>query len=103
LSAAHTYTIHPELVSQLARPRLPELGAGSAIEPLEALKTYLSYQSGLEDIAADMLTAAQGLLSGDRTLWLNPLDLDQDFTRTELGGGAIAPTSEPAEAQLRLL
>ena len=103
LSAAHTYTIHPELVSQLARPRLPELGAGSAIEPLEALKTYLSYQSGLEDIAADMLTAAQGLLSGDRTLWLNPLDLDQDFTTAELGGGAIAPRSEPAEAQLRLL
>jgi len=37
LSAAHSYTIQPELVSQLARPRLPELGASNSIE-IEALK-----------------------------------------------------------------
>lgn len=104
LSAAHTYTIHPELVSQLARPRLPELGAGSVMEPLEALQTYLSYQPGLEDIAADMLTAAQGLLSGDRTLWLNPLDLDRELTGSNTQGEtASAADPEPFESQLRLL
>jgi len=32
LSAAHSYTIQPELVSQLARPRLPELGASNSID-----------------------------------------------------------------------
>ena len=109
LSAAHTYSIHPELVSQLARPRLPELGAGSAIEPLEALKTYLSYQSGLDDIADDMLAVAQGLLSGDRTLCLTPSNLDWELTSdpTEQSEGTIqataASTPEPAESQLRLL
>jgi len=36
LSAAHSY--QPELVSQLARPRLPELGASNSIAPIEALK-----------------------------------------------------------------
>ncbi|MFM7437312.1 MAG: exonuclease SbcCD subunit D, partial [Snowella sp.] len=33
LSVAHSYTIQPELVSQLARPRLPEFGAGKNLTP----------------------------------------------------------------------
>ncbi|MFW5667578.1 MAG: exonuclease subunit SbcD, partial [Coleofasciculus sp.] len=41
LSEAHSYTIRPELASQLARPRLPELGVGSSMNPMDALKTYL--------------------------------------------------------------
>lgn len=63
LETAHTYTIHPELVSQLARPRLPELGAGNHLEPLEALKTYLGNRQDLQDIATEMLDAAQQLAS----------------------------------------
>ncbi|MEO1561264.1 MAG: exonuclease SbcCD subunit D, partial [Cyanobacteria bacterium J06632_19] len=47
LSPAHTYTIHPELVSQLARPRVPELSASSSIDPMEALKTYLNNREDL--------------------------------------------------------
>ena len=52
LSTAHTYTIQPELVSQLARPRIPELSASSSIDPMEALKTYLNNREDLKDIAA---------------------------------------------------
>jgi len=62
LSLAHTYTIHPELLSQLARPRIPELSASSSIDPMEALKTYLQNREDLKDIAASMLEAAQNLL-----------------------------------------
>lgn len=69
LQNAHNYTIRPELVSQLARPRLPELGVGSSLDPLEALSTYLSSREDLKDIATDMLEAAQHLLNGDRG-WL---------------------------------
>ncbi len=65
LSPAHTYTIHPELVSQLARPRLPELSASSSIDPMEALKTYLNNREDLQDIANLMLEAAHTLLSPD--------------------------------------
>ena len=65
LSIAHTYTIQPELVSQLARPRLPELGAGSSITPMEALTTYLSSQENVKDILKEMLEAAQNLLQDD--------------------------------------
>ncbi len=61
LSPAHTYTIHPELVSQLARPRLPELSASSSIDPMEALKTYLNNREDLQDIANSMLEAAHKL------------------------------------------
>jgi DNA repair protein SbcD/Mre11 len=63
LQSAHSYTIQPELVSQLARPRLPELGIGNEIDPLDALRTYLTDREELQDIATPMLEAAQSLMS----------------------------------------
>ncbi|PSO98199.1 MAG: exonuclease sbcCD subunit D [Cyanobacteria bacterium QS_8_48_54] len=65
LTAAHSYTIRPELVSQLARPRVPELGADTSLNPLEALETYLDNREDLQDISGDMKEAAQRLLAGD--------------------------------------
>lgn len=65
LSSAHTYTINPELVSQLARPRVPELSASSSIDPMDALKTYLNNREDLQDIADLMMDAAQRLLTDD--------------------------------------
>ncbi|BAZ54215.1 hypothetical protein NIES4103_69000 (plasmid) [Nostoc sp. NIES-4103] len=70
LNSAHTYTIQPELVSQLARPRIPELSASSSIDPMEALKTYLHNREDLKDIAASMLEAAEKLLADDVEVWL---------------------------------
>ncbi|NES69019.1 MAG: exonuclease SbcCD subunit D [Okeania sp. SIO2D1] len=66
LSEAHTYTIQPELVSQLARPRLPELAKGNSIDPLKALKTYLESREDIQDIQEEMLEAAAKLLSDGR-------------------------------------
>ncbi|SKB12379.1 Nuclease SbcCD, D subunit [Planktothrix sp. PCC 11201] len=65
LSAAHSYTIKPELVSQLARPRLPELDSGSSIDPLDALKTYLTSREDLLGLQTEMIEAAQLLLAGE--------------------------------------
>ncbi|MEC4815796.1 MAG: exonuclease SbcCD subunit D [Scytonema sp. PMC 1069.18] len=65
LSAAHTHTIQPELLSQLARPRVPELTASSSIDPIEALQTYLNNRDDLKDIAAAMLEAANNLLANE--------------------------------------
>ncbi|MBE9169097.1 exonuclease subunit SbcD [Pleurocapsales cyanobacterium LEGE 06147] len=62
LKQAHSYTIRPELVSQLARPRLPELGVGNTLDPLDALTTYLDNREDLQDIAKDLLEAAHNLL-----------------------------------------
>ncbi|MEH2270531.1 MAG: exonuclease SbcCD subunit D [Nostoc sp.] len=70
LSPAHTYTIQAELVSQLARPRIPELSASSSIDPMEALKTYLNNREDLKDIAASMMDAAQKLLADEVEVWL---------------------------------
>ncbi|MBH8554511.1 exonuclease SbcCD subunit D [Nostocaceae cyanobacterium CENA357] len=70
LNPAHTYTIQAELVSQLARPRIPELSASSGIDPMEALKTYLNNREDLKDIATSMLEAAQKLLTDDVEIWL---------------------------------
>jgi DNA repair protein SbcD/Mre11 len=69
LSLAHTYTIQPELLSQLARPRIPELSSCSSIDPMDALKTYLNNREDLQDIAASMLEIADQLLSKDDEIW----------------------------------
>ncbi|NJO42558.1 MAG: exonuclease subunit SbcD [Cyanobacteria bacterium CRU_2_1] len=101
LSPAHTYTIHAELVSQLARPRLPELGTGNSIEPIEVLKTYLVNQPHLSDIATEMLEAAQGLLVIDPNMELGTIDC-HDESQERLS--AIEPLPiEDEVAQLRLL
>ena len=62
LKTAHSYSIQPELVSQLARPRLPELGVGNTLDPIAALRTYLNNREDLQDITEELLEAAQGLL-----------------------------------------
>ena len=62
LQTAHSYSIRPELVSQLARPRLPELGVGNTLDPIEALTTYLNNREDLKDIQKDLLEAAETLL-----------------------------------------
>jgi DNA repair protein SbcD/Mre11 len=64
LQSAHSHSIRPELVSQLARPRLPELGVGNTLNPLEALTAYLNNREDLKDIQKELLAAAEGLLNG---------------------------------------
>ncbi len=95
LSSAHSYTIHPELVSQLARPRLPELGVGTGINPLEALETYLNNREDLKNIAAAMRSAAQNLLAADREAW-------PDFTEETEASSSVQVLVEDSD-QLRLL
>ncbi|MEL6165642.1 MAG: DNA double-strand break repair protein Mre11, partial [Cyanobacteria bacterium J06628_3] len=94
LSTAHTYTIHPELVSQLARPRVPELSASSSIDPMEALKTYLNNREDLQDIADSMMQAAQSLLGDDEDLL--------DFLDNQ-NGSEDKTSTEEENTQLRLL
>jgi exonuclease SbcD len=91
LQTTHAYTIHSELVSQLARPRLPELGSSHDTDPIAALQTYLTNQPHLSDIADDMVEVAQALLAHEE-VWFADAD-------------AIAESAleEPATAQLRLL
>ncbi|PSB21676.1 nuclease [Phormidesmis priestleyi ULC007] len=94
LSSAHNYTIHPELISQLSRPRLPELGLGTTIEPLQALQAYLQNREDLRDLQEPILEAAQRLLT-DETVWAGSIGLTinlEDALPVEL-----------EETQLRLL
>ncbi|MGG6267867.1 exonuclease subunit SbcD [Leptolyngbya sp. AN03gr2] len=63
LEIAHTYTIQAELVSQMSRSRLPELGVGTAIEPLDALRAYLANREDLKLLADPILEAAKALLA----------------------------------------
>ena len=94
LSSAHNYTIHPELISQLSRPRLPELGIGTTIEPLEALQAYLQNREDLRDLQEPILEAAQRLLT-DETAWAGSIGLTINLED--------APPVELEETQLRLL
>lgn len=105
LESAHTYTIHAELVSQLARPRLPELGTGSTIDPMEALKAYITNQPHLSDVALEMMEAAHALLTSDREDgWFGEPEWEEwqeglDHQNSEY----LERSVEVEEAQLRLL
>ncbi|NJK55818.1 MAG: exonuclease subunit SbcD [Pleurocapsa sp. SU_5_0] len=68
LQTAHSHSIRPELISQLARPRLPELGVGNTLNPLEALTTYLNNREDLKDIHKELLEAAEVLLNETASL-----------------------------------
>ncbi|ANV85184.1 exonuclease sbcCD subunit D [Picosynechococcus sp. PCC 7003] len=63
LKAAHQASIQAELVSQLSRPRLPELGIGQSLDPMNALDTYLTNREDLQDIALAMRETATELMS----------------------------------------
>jgi DNA repair protein SbcD/Mre11 len=103
LASAHAYSIHPELVSQLARPRLPELGIDDPLEPIAALKTYLANRADLNDLAEDMLIAARALsqdtalnIADGQNTALNP----QSYVAED---SVPDPLAEEADRQLRLL
>jgi DNA repair protein SbcD/Mre11 len=101
LSEAHSYTIRPELVSQLARPRLPELGVGSSINPMDALKTYLDNREDLKDISTEMMEAAQRLLAKYDNNWL---DLVDSQGAAQVGSDKDSQQLlEHSDSQLRLL
>jgi exonuclease SbcD len=70
LKPAHSYSIRAELISQLTRPRLPELGVGNQLDPMDALKAYIDNKKDLRDIVDDMLEAAQLLLNQQPEIWL---------------------------------
>ncbi|AIE73109.1 MULTISPECIES: exonuclease subunit SbcD [unclassified Synechocystis] len=74
LKSSHSYTIRPELVSQLARPRLPELGVGSALDPLVALKTYLENKKDIKELMPDLMEAAEHLLHTNGDNWLEAVE-----------------------------
>jgi len=100
LSEAHSYTIRPELISQLARPRLPELGVGSSINPMDALKTYLENREDLKDITAEMMEAAQHLLAPEGNSWLALVDTEEAAL---VGADKDSQPPDNMDAQLRLL
>lgn len=99
LSAAHSYTLRPELFSQLARPRLPELGLGNQLDPLAALETYLANREDLREMQADILAVAQSLLAEDEALALETLTTT-DASATD---PSFPATEQDANRQLRLL
>jgi len=124
LAIAHSYTIQPELVSQLARSRLPELGVGVNIEPLAALQAYLESRADLQELAPDLLAAAQAMLdaqdgdSSDGAGVATPLALSREANREATQEASPLPLTVPeapphtladapayyvTETQLRLL
>ncbi|BAW95499.1 putative exonuclease [[Synechococcus] sp. NIES-970] len=63
LNSAHQVFLQAELVSQLSRPRLPELGLGESLDPMNALDTYLANREDLQAIAPAMREAAEQFLA----------------------------------------
>jgi DNA repair protein SbcD/Mre11 len=106
LSPAHHYTIQAELISQLSRPRLPELGC-SVGDPMVALSTYLENRPDLQDIATAMIAAANELLAGDRATADSDAILDLESSSDSLvdlqQSHPKSKKSKKADGQLTLL
>ncbi|HEY9888309.1 MAG TPA: exonuclease subunit SbcD, partial [Candidatus Obscuribacterales bacterium] len=91
LAVAHTYTLHPQIVTQKSRSRLPELTPGTSLDPLAALQTYLANRTDLAELAPDMIAAAEALLA------------DTPLEPADLSGGAEPTPADDDSRQLRLL
>jgi len=63
MAIAHNYALIPEVVSPNLRTRLPDLSTAEALDPMTALKAYLSTREDLQNLEPEMLSAAQELLS----------------------------------------
>jgi exonuclease SbcD len=63
LAEAHTYTLQPEIVTVVSRSRLPELGTGNCLDPMDALQAYLANRADLSDISELMMATATALLA----------------------------------------
>jgi DNA repair protein SbcD/Mre11 len=102
LSEAHSYSIQPQLMTQLSRPRLPELGVDSSLSPMSALQAYLTNREDLEALTPDILAAAQGLLNhdphGDKAI-VAP----EEEKMSSVEEGAEESGEETESLQLRLL
>jgi len=94
LAIAHTYTLHPQIVTQRVRSRLPELTPNNSLAPMDALHTYLANREDLAEIAEEMIAAAQALIEDAP---FEPSDLaESPITTAEL-------VADDASRQLRLL
>jgi DNA repair protein SbcD/Mre11 len=102
LSMAHHYTIQAELISQLSRPRLPELGC-SVGDPMVALSTYLENRPDLESIAKAMIAAANELLAGDKFSGSHSDDLVVLDLESSTDIEIARSSAKDADAQLTLL
>lgn len=96
LANAHSYTIQPQFVSQLSRPRLPELGVDSSLSPMSALEAYLDNREDLNALAPDILAAAQGLLNQDP-------HGDKSIVAPDIEELALVTDADDEARQLRLL
>ncbi len=77
LKLAHKYTIKAELVSQMSRVRLPELGTSDNIlNPMDALKAYLNNRTDIKDLEQDILEAAKDLLND---AMINDVNIELDL------------------------
>ncbi|MEL6320261.1 MAG: exonuclease subunit SbcD [Cyanobacteria bacterium J06626_14] len=108
LHLAHSYRIHVELVSQLAHPRVPELGPGRDLTPIDALKTYIDHHPTLQTFAHDLLNAADALCTeAEHSIYFSPtpgeLVQTDSMTVGDLEGEYAALENEPIANQLRLL
>jgi exonuclease SbcD len=79
LNFAHSYTISPELVSQLARPRIPKFGEQVSLDPMSALETYLENREDLQEMSDEMLEAAEQLLAGEGEANVDPSKIKEQL------------------------
>ncbi len=99
MAQAHNYTIIPEVVSTINRSRLPELNRGEILDPVSALKAYLSSRTDLKDFEDDLILATQALLNGTDAGIPDPI---ADTPKNDKEPNPIIGSSDQGERQLTM-
>jgi exonuclease SbcD len=102
LAEAHTYTLQPEIVTVASRSRLPELGTGNCLDPMDALQAYLANRADLNDISELMMATATALLANEEYNVAPSVALAA-ATREEVATRSPEDDQDNTSHQLRLL
>jgi DNA repair protein SbcD/Mre11 len=86
LALAHNYAIAPEVINQTTRSRVADLSSVEALDPIAALRAYLTIREDLKACEADLLYAARELLG----------EVDPEF---EVDPSAIKPQPDGIPTQ----
>jgi exonuclease SbcD len=61
MSIAHSYSINPEVISDSSRVRVSELSPMAILDPINALRTYLTTREDLQGVAEELVAMAEEL------------------------------------------
>ncbi len=82
MAIAHSYSINPEVISDSSRVRVSELSPMAILDPISALRTYLTTREDLQGVAEELVAMAEALWRESVELPPQQIDLNLEMEET---------------------